>query len=97
MIDRLKDVLTPERDNITVSAVLYTVGGVVPNPVFSTENFFSHGIPLPVYRLTGVGQSMPPQPFYEFWLPAIIVNAALWYLIGSSLVELYRNRAKGDQ
>ena len=97
MKKRLKEIFRPERENIAASALLYTVGGVVPNPIFSTESFFSHGLPLPIYRLTGVAQSMPPQPTYEFWIPAIIFNAIIWYIIGSSAVEIYLNKVKGDQ
>ena len=94
---QLKEIFRPRRENIAVSSVLYAVSGVVPNPVFSTESFFSHGIPIPIYLLTGVAESMPPQPSYKFWIPAIILNAITWYLIGSSLVEIYRKKIKGDQ
>ena len=90
----LEETFRPEKYKMGVSAILYAIGGVIPNPVFSTEEFFSHGIPFPIYRLTGVAESMPPQPFYEFWIPAIIVNMIVWYVIGSSLVEIYRTEQK---
>ncbi|EHK02300.1 hypothetical protein HRED_04724, partial [Candidatus Haloredivivus sp. G17] len=45
---------------------------------------------LPVYRVTAVMDSMPPQPVYEIFIAGILANLVVWYFIGASSVELYR-------
>jgi hypothetical protein len=90
----LKEIVRPRKENIAASLILYILGSIVPNLVFSVESFYSYGIPLPIYRISAVAESMPPQPLYEFWIPGIILNGLFWYLTGCYLVEKYRT--KGD-
>lgn len=94
MKNRVKNTLRPEKLNLGISSVLFLISGVIPNPIFASSGFFSYGIPLPVYRLSGVMDSLPQQPVYEFWIIGIAVNIVLWYIIGSVIAFYYRNRVK---
>lgn len=92
MIKKLKKLVRPDRIKLGLSTILFGLGSASPNPLFSLGEFMSYGWPLPVYRVTAVMDSMPPQPAYEIFIAGILANLVVWYFIGASSVELYRRK-----
>jgi len=93
--EKFRQFLNPDKGKIGFSIVFYAVAGALPNPLLSLGSFLSYGWPLPIYRVTGVYDSMPPEPIYEISLIALAANAVFWYLIGCKITKL--NREKGEK
>jgi hypothetical protein len=102
MKDRIIEFFRPDGEKVALASVLFVLGAILPNLLFSYGGFHSLGIPAPIYFLTSVVETLPPEPQYSFFLSGTAFNAVFWYLVGGINVNLYRklrerNSETGDK
>lgn len=102
MKDKIIEFLRPDAEKVALASVLFVLGAILPNLLFSYSGFHSLGIPAPVYFLTGVVETMPPEPVYSIFLTGTAFNTVFWYLVSCINVNLYRrlkerNSETGDE
>jgi hypothetical protein len=96
MKDNIIEFIRPDGEKVALASVLFVLGAILPNLLFSYGGFHSLGLPAPMYFLTSVVDTLPPKPEYSFFLTGTAFNAVFWYLVGVINVNLYR-RLKDDE